>query len=235
MLNLLSSWENGLLSRFFRVHIDSDQGLEQQTQELHKTLLEIADLVNDLHSYYPLLYDKFHQVYTTISENDDLLSEYTPAQLFKNEKIFKKTDISSAIFNLIFEIEKHIMDVPLLSDGDKTTITPNLVSMNPQAAIQSAFAIFEDHLRKRIGVDSSEHGQNLINKAYGKNGILTYGETEAEKQGIRDLIAGMYATFRNPRMHRIVKDHYQVAESIILQVGLVIQLIDESEDVTRNI
>jgi hypothetical protein len=89
--------------------------------------------------------------------------------------------------------------------------------------VQSAFSIFEDNLRNRIGGNSNLHGQNLINQAYGNNGCLSYGETQAERMGVRDLLAGAYATFRNPRMHRIIKDEYQVAASIVLLAGLLIR------------
>lgn len=101
---------------------------------------------------------------------------------------------------------------------------------NPQSVIQSAFILFESHLRTRLNAGAELFGEALINEAYGNNGRLTYGATPAEKIGIRNLMSGAYASFRNPRMHRIVNDNEQTATTIIALVDLLIQIVDSSQN-----
>lgn len=72
------------------------------------------------------------------------------------------------------------------------------VSKNPQSAIQQSFIIFEDYLRVKIGADASLYGEDLMNKAFGRDGFLIYSDVPAEQNGVRNLFSGFYATFRNP-------------------------------------
>jgi hypothetical protein len=74
------------------------------------------------------------------------------------------------------------------------------------------------------------YGENLINKAFGKNGVLAYGKTPTEEAGIRNLFSGVYATFRNPRMHRIVKDESETVLAVITMVDMLMRIIDEAQD-----
>ncbi len=101
---------------------------------------------------------------------------------------------------------------------------------NPQSVIQSAFTLFESHLRTRLDANAELFGEALINNAYGSNGRLIYGATPAEKIGTRNLMSGAYATFRNPRMHRIINDNEQTAIAVIALVDLLIQIVDSSQD-----
>lgn len=111
-------------------------------------------------------------------------------------------------------------------------ITPELIAQNPQAAIEHAFTLFEDHLRQRLAVGPEVYGEGLINLAFGQNGKLTYGVVESENKGIRNFMSGAYATFRNPRKHRIVQDNERTAFAIIALIELLIQLVDECKDQT---
>ncbi len=109
-------------------------------------------------------------------------------------------------------------------------ITPTLISQSPQAAIEHAFTLFEDHLRKRLDMGASEYGETLINLALGKDGKLFYGETASENRGARNLLSGAYATYRNPRKHRIVEDDKESALAIIALIELLIHIVDSSSD-----
>lgn len=109
-------------------------------------------------------------------------------------------------------------------------VSPQLVRNNSQAAIEHAFTVFEDYLRKRLGLGADVYGENLINQAFGKHGKLTYGAVENEDKGVRDLMAGAYATFRNPRKHRIIEDDTYTALSILSLIDLIIRLIDEAKN-----
>lgn len=109
-------------------------------------------------------------------------------------------------------------------------IAPELVIQNPQAAVEHAFTLFEDHLRRRLNAGTNIYGEALINLAYGQDGKLFYGNTEGENKGARNFISGAYATYRNPRKHRVIEDDKQTALAIIVLVELLIRLVDESID-----
>lgn len=109
-------------------------------------------------------------------------------------------------------------------------ITPTLIAQSPQAAIEHAFTLFEDHLRKRLNVGASAYGEALINLAFGKDGKLFYGETTSENRGVRNLLSGAYATYRNPRKHRVVEDDKESALAIIALIELLIHIVDSSSD-----
>lgn len=109
-------------------------------------------------------------------------------------------------------------------------ITPELISSNSQAAIENAFTYFEDYLRKRLDVTPQIYGEELINLAFGKDGKLLHSEVDNENKGVRNFVSGAYATFRNPRKHRVVQDDEQMTHIIINIVESLIKIVDESKD-----
>ncbi len=57
-----------------------------------------------------------------------------------------------------------------------------------------------------------------------------YGATPAEQNGIRNLVSGAYATFRNPHMHRIIGNDEQMVSPVITLIDLLARLINEAQD-----
>jgi len=108
--------------------------------------------------------------------------------------------------------------------------TPELIASKPQAAIEHAFTLFEDHLRKRLNVGSDVYGDVLINMAFGQNAKLIYSDVENENKGVRNFVAGTYATFRNPRKHRVIEDDEQTVFALIKTIELLFKIVDESKD-----
>lgn len=102
------------------------------------------------------------------------------------------------------------------------------ISRNPQSAIQQSFTIFEDYLRSKIGADADLFGEELINKAFGKDGLLVYSNIPAEQNGVRNLVSGFYATFRNPHMHRVIKIEESQSLSIISTLYMLINIVNNS-------
>jgi len=48
------------------------------------------------------------------------------------------------------------------------------------------------------------------------------------------LLSGAYATFRNPRMHRLIEDNEQSIIAIITIVDLLIKIVDEAKDSAKE-
>jgi len=129
------------------------------------------------------------------------------------------------------ELARHVQDLmPIsLSEQIEARIHYDQIRQSPQGAIQLAFALFEDHLREKIGVGPELYGENLINAAFGKDGCLIFSEVPAEQVGARNLFSGVYATLRNPRMHRFLEDDESTALTIVALTDLLRQLIDKAE------
>ncbi len=140
-------------------------------------------------------------------------------------------NLSTAIYNMVSVIGLQIQSATPLAGQQAQLITPELVSKYPQAALQQVFTLFEHRLRERIGAGPGLFGEALINRAFADNGRLMYGATPAERNGVRSLMSGAYATFRNPRMHRILADDERIVMNIISLVDLLIWLVDQAEDV----
>lgn len=132
-------------------------------------------------------------------------------------------------FGGMFFMASRIDAIFPLSSKMSKYLSQELISDKPQAAIEHAFTLFEDHLRKRIGAGPEIYGEPLINQAFGpKDGKLKFGETENELKGIRNLVSGVYATFRNPRKHRVVDDDSYTASVIVVFLELLMKIADEA-------
>jgi hypothetical protein len=125
---------------------------------------------------------------------------------------------------------QQLTSVMPLSGLPTGNVTPGFIKQNSQSAIQYIFTVFEDHLRKRLGLGPEVYGQDLINRAFGDHGSLTYGATSAERIGVRNLVSGAYATFRNPSMHRIINNDEQLVLSVIVLVDLLARLVNEAHN-----
>lgn len=133
------------------------------------------------------------------------------------------------VLSMIVLLVARVWVEPPLSKPLAALIPPDLVIKNPQAATEHAFTIFEDHLRQRLEALPETYGETLINAAYGKDGALLYGAVGAEQQGVRNLLSGAYATFRNPRKHRLVKEDARRTKAILVLIDLLVQIVDDSE------
>jgi len=205
--------------------------------EAINSVVRIADTVQEeaeaLSALYPTnLHSYFQQVQNAAKGIKQLVTEFDPAYL--RWPICKLSEDVSHLLEDLWKMNsalaEHVTTTMSLSGLSANSLTPDFVSQNPQAAIQYAFTILEDRLRRRIGARPDVYGEALINEAFGNRGRLTYGATQAEDNGVRNLIAGAYATFRNPRMHRIMGNDDQMVSTILTLVDLLTQLVDDARD-----
>jgi hypothetical protein len=150
-------------------------------------------------------------------------------------------DLASSDFDELLhssEVDVSFMSIALKNFVKTNTLTllgleeighPTLLTNLPQAAVQYAFTHFEDMLRQRIGAGPEIYGLGLISEAFGKNGVLTYGATDAECARTRDFLVGAYGLFRNPRGHRLVEDYTGLALSLITVVALMMRIVEDAE------
>ena len=101
------------------------------------------------------------------------------------------------------------------------------------SAILEAIHYLTDILRERAGVDGD--GYKLVGQALGGNSPrlrINKFQTETEKgeqKGFEDLLRGFYQAIRNPRSHEQMIDSQQNADSLILFINYVVNVINKAK------
>jgi hypothetical protein len=97
------------------------------------------------------------------------------------------------------------------------------------SAVRTACVILEERLR-HVGKISDPQviGVSLVGKVFGKTGTLASKFTiESEREGYRDLYAGVLGVFRNQSAHRIVDPTPEDGGAFIVFVNLLLQKLDK--------
>jgi uncharacterized protein (TIGR02391 family) len=91
------------------------------------------------------------------------------------------------------------------------------------SAVRTAGVILEERLRLVGEITDASVGRELVNKVFGKNGTLAkqFSE-ESEREGYRDLFAGVVGAFRNPSAHRLVDPTPHEGGAYIVFVNLLL-------------
>ncbi|MBZ0193238.1 MAG: TIGR02391 family protein [Candidatus Kuenenia stuttgartiensis] len=99
-----------------------------------------------------------------------------------------------------------------------------------EAAV-NAFKVLDQRIRIAIGETPEAYGEELINRAFSPDkGKLSKGLTASEKIGLRNLISGANAFFRNPSAHRFVDYDQVTVETIIVLVSFFLKMIEVAQD-----
>jgi Protein of unknown function (Hypoth_ymh) len=96
------------------------------------------------------------------------------------------------------------------------------------SAVRNAGVVLEDRLRDVGSVsDLNITGQKLVNDLFGKEGILKSKFTvPSEREGYRDLYAGIIGTIRNPSAHRFIDHSPEEGGAIIMFVNLLLKKLE---------
>jgi hypothetical protein len=97
------------------------------------------------------------------------------------------------------------------------------------SAVRTAGVILENRLRD-VGVISDANcvGQALVNNVFSKNGTLASKfSVDAERQGYRDMYAGIIGAFRNPYAHRLVDPNPEEGGAFIVFVNLLLKKLED--------
>ncbi len=97
------------------------------------------------------------------------------------------------------------------------------------SAVRTTGVILEERLRN-VGMitDPNAIGRDLVNKVFGKTGTLA-GKfaQDPERDGHRDLYAGVVGAFRNPSAHRLVDPAPHEGGAYIVFVNLLLKMLDD--------
>ena len=91
------------------------------------------------------------------------------------------------------------------------------------SAVRTAGVILEDRLRAVGRIKEDVVGRDLVNKVFGRAGTLTKEfVSDSEREGWRDLFAGVVGAFRNPSAHRLIDPNPQEGGAFIIFVNLLL-------------
>ena len=132
-----------------------------------------------------------------------------------------------------------LADVTNLDDELKERCLPTLGagSANPKMwdiAVRTAMVVLEERLRDVGGISNTGRiGQALVNDVFSGKGTLA-GEfsTDPERQGYRDLYAGVVGAFRNRYAHRLVDPTPEDGGAFIVFVNLLLKMLEELRQTT---
>jgi hypothetical protein len=132
----------------------------------------------------------------------------------------KHLTLLADITNLDEELKQRCL--PILGAG---SVEPKLWD----SAVRTAGVILEDRLRDVGGIsDANCVGQALVNNVFSKNGTLASKfSVDAERQGYRDLYAGIIGAFRNPSAHRLVDPTPEEGGAFIAFVNLLLKKLED--------
>jgi hypothetical protein len=97
------------------------------------------------------------------------------------------------------------------------------------SAVRTAGVILEERLRDIGGVtDFSRVGRELVNDVFGANGTLAAKfSNDSERQGHRDLFAGVVGAFRNPYAHRLIDPLPEDGGAFIIFINLLLKTLED--------
>lgn len=115
-------------------------------------------------------------------------------------------------------------------------VIPQFLHTNYRAAIQGAFALTERRLRELLLEEGSipaddlerQTGVDLVNRAFGKNGVFRTDIREEEAEGLHKLLLGAFGLWRNDSSHWRT-EHWPPndAISIVLLANYLLGVLEE--------
>jgi Protein of unknown function (Hypoth_ymh) len=96
------------------------------------------------------------------------------------------------------------------------------------SAVRTAGVILEERLRDVGAIaDSNIIGRDLVNRVFGQTGTLASKFTSsAERDGYRDLFAGVVGTIRNPSAHRLVDPTPEEGGATLVFVNFLLKKLE---------
>jgi len=143
------------------------------------------------------------------------------------------SDFASADTSFVTHLAP-LADVTNLDSEIKTRCLPILGagSSDPKlwdSALRTAGVILEERLRDVGGItDSARSGRDLVNDLFKKGGTLA-GKfpQDSERQGYRDLYAGLVGVLRNPYAHRLIDPTPEAGGALVVFVDLLLKMLED--------
>ena len=96
-------------------------------------------------------------------------------------------------------------------------------------AVRNAFILLEEQIRDEGGYSQDKTGSDLATEAFNEGGPLSFGETDAEIEGVMHVYRGAFMSLRNPASHRFLEDlGRDEAHSILSFANLLLMWLDDN-------
>jgi uncharacterized protein (TIGR02391 family) len=123
-------------------------------------------------------------------------------------------------------------DLPsLIADDELRRRCEDLLtaSTHYDRVIREACVILENRVRKAIGAGKSLYGVSLMERAFGKSGLLKLSDEEQEQVGAMQIYRGVMAFFRNAAGHNLI-DSYDQEDALrfVVLVDLLLKTLSEA-------
>jgi uncharacterized protein (TIGR02391 family) len=127
------------------------------------------------------------------------------------------------------------IDELISRDDLRNIVREDFCSGRYEVAVQLAFRLLEESVRKVAGQTAGDVGVSLMSTAFkSKGGLLIHPEaaTDSEIEGLHQLMRGAIALFKNPSSHRTVsyQDEHHAAHILGL-ANLLLDLLFECKPV----
>lgn len=103
------------------------------------------------------------------------------------------------------------------------------------SAIRKSFVILKSRITRIFDLPEDMDGPELINRAFGKKASTLVSLSDVERQGLRDLLCGLYAVFRNKYAHNNTKAPWHVADAVVSMVNSLLKELDQIETRSHTI
>jgi hypothetical protein len=102
---------------------------------------------------------------------------------------------------------------------------------NPKSwddAVRNAGLVLEVRLRDVGSIPNNRVGRDLVNDVFGKHGSLASKfSVDSEREGYRDLFAGVVGAFRNLSAHRFIDPSPEEGGAFIVFVNLLLKKLED--------
>lgn len=106
-----------------------------------------------------------------------------------------------------------------------TKLAPLLTAGHWDSAVRKGCVLLKERLVQVFDLASEKDGADLVNAAF-KQGPLAGKILEAERQAMRDLLAGLYGTFRNRYSHADIDPAWFEAAAVLGMINWALRAID---------
>lgn len=101
-----------------------------------------------------------------------------------------------------------------------------LAEIDLASALRKAFLILKSRLVQHYGVSDTLDGEDLVNKIFGKDGVLTAKATNKKEQeellALRSVLSGLYGLFRNKYSHVDVEAPWTDAQTVLTVINFAL-------------
>ena len=124
-------------------------------------------------------------------------------------------------------------------EGLHAAVESLIKARSPDEVVVAAFKHLDHLLRQVVGAkDYESYGEDLISRAFNNStGALQLNTIPNEQQGLRNLVSGAYALFRNPSAHRyFLKGKESImAGTHVDPSAKIVMFVDVLETIVHNL